>query len=61
MLSLLFVANDFPLRPEKRGKDWRQQVEGFLSYVSNNPELRTIPEFMNFIKPGEMNGNEFIR
>ncbi|XP_019849732.1 PREDICTED: uncharacterized protein LOC100632362 isoform X1 [Amphimedon queenslandica] len=48
------AASNLPGRPDKKGKEWRQQSEAFLMYVAQSQELRNIPEFMEFIKPGDM-------
>ena len=56
VMLFLLAGGELPDRPEKRSKDWRQQVENFLNEISKNSELRTLPEFLDFIKPGEMNG-----
>uniref|UniRef100_A0A1X7SX35 Uncharacterized protein n=1 Tax=Amphimedon queenslandica TaxID=400682 RepID=A0A1X7SX35_AMPQE len=50
------AASNLPGRPDKKSKDWRQQSEAFLMYVAQSQELRNIPEFMEFIKPGDMTG-----
>jgi hypothetical protein len=47
-------THELPERPDKKSKDWKQQVESFLVQVSNSPELRGITEFIEFMRPGEM-------
>lgn len=61
ILFLVIIASNLPERPDKKGKDWRQQCESFLMYVAQSQELRNIPEFMEFIKPGDMTGNTLIK
>lgn len=52
-MCIIGTSNSLPERPDKKSKDWRQQSEDFLSHVSQSIELRSIPEFIDFIKPGD--------
>ena len=56
VMSIL-LAGCLPERPDRRSKEWRIQVEEFFQFVSSSPELRTVPEFVSFMKPGELNGD----
>ena len=48
-----------PERPEKRNKNWRQQVEDFLQFFASS-DIKSVPEFLNFLKPPPDDGKSRI-
>ena len=48
--TMCIIGGDVPDRPEKRNKNWRQQVEDFLQFFAST-DVKKVSEFLNFLKP----------